>query len=112
MTMQKSNIRVRWRNAKYVYNKSGKKIKFGNGLDAATRQSHPIVAIVEARHNDKPVHVNHCVCFVDHYVFDPNMTHAMPVNKKNMDLICQNIIAGSQYIGIKWSRLLYFAKSS
>ena len=108
VVMNKSNIKVRWRNAKYLYHGNQRRRKFGNGLNIEARLPHPIVATIGATQDGKPVNVNHCVCFVNGYVFDPNMEHAMLITKENMDTICSNIIHGARYEGIKWSRMLYF----
>ena len=71
----------------------------------------PIVACLKAAcledgRKKKNVGLNHCVCFWDTYVFDSNYATALEINKENLDRICNDIVDGSFYDGIYWSRVL------
>jgi hypothetical protein len=70
----------------------------------------PIVASLKAAcfegGRKRAVHVNHSVCFLGEFVFDSNCATALKINKENLDRICSDIVEGSFYDGIYWSREL------
>jgi hypothetical protein len=76
----------------------------------ATNNPHPIVASLKAAciegGRKRTVPINHCVCFLGEFVFDSNCATALKINKENLDRICSDIVEGSFYDGIYWSREL------
>jgi hypothetical protein len=70
----------------------------------------PIVASLKAAcfegGRKTAVTVNHTVCFLGEFVFDSNCATALEINKENLDRICNDIVEGSFYDGIYWSREL------
>jgi hypothetical protein len=80
-------------------------------VNTSYRPPNPILASLKAEvmgDNGRKLraHINHCVCFVDEYVFDANMETALPISAKSLDDICHSIVPGSTYAGIYWSREL------
>jgi hypothetical protein len=76
-------------------------------LDPSYRPPHPILASLKAVDTmKKPTGINHCVCFVDDYIFDSNMETALPISQESLDAICDSIITGATYAGVFRSREL------
>jgi hypothetical protein len=79
---------------------------------ATATPPNPIVASLKAAcfeggtKTKRAVAVNHSVCFLGEFVFDSNHSTALKISKENLDRICSDIVEGSFYDGIYWSREL------
>ena len=77
-------------------------------LNVTHRRMNPIVVQLRAKHKcGEQVFVNHAVCFVGDYLFDPNQERAMDITKENLDRVCSAIVTDSIYDGIYRSYELY-----
>ena len=80
-----------------------------NPLDASHQRMNPIVVKLKAnsKEDGKGVSVNHAVCFVGEYLFDPNQATAMLISKQSLDTVCSSIVPGTVYGGIYTSYELF-----
>ena len=80
-----------------------------NPLDPSHHRMNPIVVKLKAnsKADGKGVSVNHAVCFVGEYLFDPNQATAVKTTKENLDLVCSSIVPGTVYGGIYTSYELF-----
>ena len=74
--------------------------KYGNGLDGKLPCDHLVLAKPACQRNGKETNINHYVCFFGGFVFDSNLDFAMIISRSSMDIVCQNIVAGSTYLKI------------
>ena len=58
----------------------------------------------------KPIGIQHSVCFVMGLVFDSNMATALPITIENLNIITDSIITGARYSGIELGRELVLQK--
>lgn len=81
-----------------------RKTDYKNGLTTEVRRENPVVVALRGWKDGRVCSLNHCVCFVGNLVFDSNLDVALETTKKNLDLICNNVLDGASYDGIYWAR--------
>ena len=72
------------------------------------RRNPVLVEMKAKKRNDagmmEKINVNHCVCFVDGLIFDPNQSHALPITRESLDHVVASIVDGAVFGGFHWTR--------